>query len=134
MIVSNGFKRKVGEIDGIEFYEVLRQLEPTTHLFFLDFGAHGQICGASPEILGSKKGDAVLYRPIAGTRFCGKSEAENQAILAKLRNNEKENAEHDMLLDLGRNDLGKICKSGSVQISREKYGKFFNMFLNCSPE
>ncbi|MDH3324770.1 MAG: chorismate-binding protein [Candidatus Peregrinibacteria bacterium] len=125
MIISNGFKRDCGKTDGLKFYEVLRELEPTTHLFYLDFAEKGQVVGASPEILGSKRGKKVLYRPIAGTRFRGKDAAEDEVILDKMKNNEKENAEHDMLLDLGRNDLGRICKTGSIKIAKEKYGKFF---------
>ncbi len=125
IIVSNKFKRDCGKKDGLDFYEVLRELEPTTHLYFLDFAEHGQVIGASPEILGSKRDDKVLYRPIAGTRFRGKDEVEDELILSKMKKNEKENAEHDMLLDLGRSDLGRICKAGSIRVAREKYGKFF---------
>lgn len=125
MIVSNEFQKNVGTRDGLEFYEVLRAIEPTTHLYLLDFGEHGQVVGASPEILGSKRETHVLYRPIAGTRFRGRTDEEDQKILQEMCNDPKENAEHDMLVDLGRNDLGKICKTGTVRIVREKYGKFF---------
>lgn len=125
MIISNGFKRDVQGKDGIDFYAILREVEPTTHLVFYDFGQHGQVCGASPEILGSKRGQAVTYSPIAGTRYRGKTKALDQAILEEMANDPKENAEHDMLLDLGRNDLGKVCETGSITVVKEKYGRFF---------
>lgn len=125
LIISNGFSFDIEKKDGLDFYEVLREIEPTTHLFFLDFGKHGQICGASPEILGSKRGKKVLYAPIAGTRFRGKTEKEDEVILKEMQNDPKENAEHDMLLDLGRNDIGKICKAGSVHVAKEKYARKF---------
>jgi len=104
MIISNGFKRDTKGLDGVDFYSILRVVEPTTHLVFFDFGEHGQVCGASPEILGSKRGQTVTYSPIAGTRYRGKTEAQDQTILAEMASDPKENAEHDMLLDLGRND------------------------------
>ncbi len=124
MIVSNGFKAKTDK-DGLDFYEALRVIEPTTHLFFLDFGEHGQIAGASPEVLGSKRGKKVFYSPIAGTRFRGKDVKSDQKILEEMCNDPKENAEHDMLIDLGRNDLGRVCKTGSIKITKEKYAKKF---------
>ena len=131
MIVSNGLSCDVGAIsnrpskDGLDFYEALREIEPTTHLFFFDFGEHGQIAGASPEILGSKRGNKVLYSPIAGTRFRGKTKEKDEALLREMQTDPKENAEHDMLVDLGRNDLGRICKTGSIKITKEKYARKF---------
>ncbi len=126
LILSNGFKKELPEIDGIECYEILRLLEPTTHLYFLDFGdKKGKVIGASIEILGSKRGNEVLYRPIAGTRYRGLNEAHEKEIEHEFLSSEKEHAEHDMLLDLGRNDLGRICEPGSVKIIREKYIKKF---------
>ncbi len=124
MIVSNGFKARTKK-DGLDFYAALREIEPTTHLFFLDFGKHGQIAGASPEILGSKREEKVIYSPIAGTRFRGKNLADDEKIRQEMCDDPKENAEHDMLIDLGRNDLGRVCKTGSIKITREKYAKNF---------
>lgn len=125
MIISNGFKRPVNEQDGIDFYSILRVVEPTTHLVFFDFGVHGQVCGASPEILGSKRGQTVTYSPIAGTRYRGKTKREDQAIFTEMAADPKENAEHDMLLDLGRNDLGKVCVTNTIKVTKEKYGRYF---------
>jgi anthranilate synthase component 1 len=124
MIVSNGFKAKTDK-DGLDFYEALRVIEPTTHLFFLDFGKHGQIAGASPEVLGAKRGKKVFYSPIAGTRFRGEDDISDQEILKEMCEDPKENAEHDMLIDLGRNDLGRVCKTGTIKITKEKYAKKF---------
>ena len=126
LILSNGFRKELSDIDGIECYEILRKLEPTTHLYFLDFGDEkGKVIGASIEILGSKRDDQVLYRPIAGTRYRGVNEEHEKEIEREFLDSEKEHAEHDMLLDLGRNDLGKICQPSSVKILREKYIKKF---------
>lgn len=111
--------------DSLAAYELLRAIEPTTHLYLMEFGEHGTVCGASPEILGSKRDDQVLYRPIAGTRKRGKNPLEDQAMLDDMINDPKENMEHDMLLDLGRNDLGRICQPGTVEVLREKYPKHF---------
>ena len=125
IILSNGWERPVGDFDGLAFYHVLRSLEPTTHLVFYDFGKHGQVCGASPEILGSKRNQTVTYSPIAGTRYRGRTPAEDEANFTEMANDPKENAEHDMLVDLGRNDLGKLCKPGSIAVTKEKYGVYF---------
>jgi anthranilate synthase component I len=124
MIVSNGFKTQTQK-DGLDFYAALRSIEPTTHLFFLDFGEHGQVAGASPEVLGAKRASTVHYSPIAGTRFRGKDRAEDEFILEEMCADTKENAEHDMLLDLGRNDLGRVCQTGSIKVVKEKYAKRF---------
>jgi anthranilate synthase component 1 len=134
IIASNGFRRRVKEKDGLAYYKVLREIEPTTHLFYLDFGEKGQVIGASPEILGSKSGKTVNYAPIAGTRYRGKTEDEEQAIEAELINDPKENAEHDMLVDMGRNDLGKICQPGTIKISREKFIKKYANVMHLVSE
>jgi anthranilate synthase component 1 len=123
-VLSTEFKTEF-KGDSLSAYELLRAIEPTTHLYLMEFGEHGTVCGASPEILGSKRDDQVLYRPIAGTRKRGKNKQEDAAMLADMINDPKENMEHDMLLDLGRNDLGRICQPGSVKVLREKYPKHF---------
>lgn len=134
IIASNGFRRKVKQKDGLEYYKVLRQLEPTTHLFYLDFGEKGQVIGASPEILGSKSGKTVNYAPIAGTRYRGKTESEDKKHEQEMVSDPKENAEHDMLVDMGRNDLGQICKPGSIKISREKFVKRYANVMHMVTE
>ena len=96
-------------------YRVLRTLNPSPYMFYLS-GGDVELTGASPETL-VKLTDGKMYTfPIAGTMRRGKNEAEDLAIEEKLINDEKELAEHNMLVDLGRNDLGKIAKFGSVKV------------------
>lgn len=113
-VVSN---RREAEFDGslLNAYRVLRTLNPSPYMFYLS-GGDVELTGASPETL-VKLTDGKMYTfPIAGTMRRGKTEAEDLAIEEKLINDEKELAEHNMLVDLGRNDLGKISKFGSVQV------------------
>ncbi len=113
-VVSN---RREAEFDGslLNAYRVLRTLNPSPYMFYLS-GSDVELTGASPETL-VKLTDGKMYTfPIAGTMRRGKTEAEDLAIEEKLINDEKELAEHNMLVDLGRNDLGKIAKFGSVQV------------------
>lgn len=114
-VVSN---RREAEFDGslLNAYRVLRTLNPSPYMFYLS-GGDVELTGASPETL-VKLTDGKMYTfPIAGTMRRGKTEAEDLAIEEKLINDEKELAEHNMLVDLGRNDLGKIAKFGSVQVA-----------------
>ena len=113
-VVSN---RREAEFDGslLNAYRVLRTLNPSPYMFYLS-GGDVELTGASPETL-VKLTDGKMYTfPIAGTMRRGKNEAEDLAIEEKLINDEKELAEHNMLVDLGRNDLGKIAKFGSVKV------------------
>ncbi|MEM9852883.1 MAG: anthranilate synthase component I [Pseudomonadota bacterium] len=95
------------------FYRALRRTNPSPYMFFFNFGAY-QIVGASPEILVQLKGHQVTIRPIAGTRPRGATPSEDQALEKDLLADPKELAEHLMLLDLGRNDVGRVAKIGSV--------------------
>ena len=113
-VVSN---RREAEFDGslLNAYRILRTLNPSPYMFYLS-GGNVELTGASPETL-IKLTDGKMYTfPIAGTMRRGKTEAEDLAIEEKLINDEKELAEHNMLVDLGRNDLGKIAKFGSVKV------------------
>ena len=113
-VVSN---RREAEFDGslLNAYRVLRTLNPSPYMFYLS-GGDVELTGASPETL-VKLTDGKMYTfPIAGTMRRGKTEAEDLAIEEKLINDEKELAEHNMLVDLGRNDLGKTAKFGSVKV------------------
>jgi anthranilate synthase component 1 len=96
-------------------YRALRVLSPSPYMYFLDFGDH-QIVGASPELLVQVENGTVTSRPIAGTRRRGRDEDEDRALAAELLADEKERAEHIMLVDLARNDLGRVCVPGSVQV------------------
>jgi anthranilate synthase component 1 len=96
-------------------YRALRSLNPSPYMFYLRLGEI-TLVGASPEILVSVEGRQAVVRPIAGTRKRGTTEAEDLALESELLADEKERAEHIMLVDLGRNDLGRVCRFGSVQL------------------
>lgn len=100
-----------------EIYRALRTLNPSPYMFFLDLKDF-QLLGASPEILVRVEDGTVMTRPLAGTRPRGKTPEEDLALEQELRNDEKERAEHIMLVDLGRNDIGRISEPGTVEVSR----------------
>ena len=100
----------------VDVYRALRALNPSPYMYFLDLGKT-QIVGSSPEILVRLKAGKVVVRPIAGTRPRGKTHAEDLALEHELLADAKERAEHLMLIDLGRNDVGRVSKTGSVQLT-----------------
>ena len=101
-------------------YRALRRINPAPFLFFLDFGGFA-IVGSSPEILVRLRGGVVTIRPLAGTRPRGETHEQDQALAAELLADPKERAEHLMLLDLGRNDVGRVSEIGSVRVT-ESFG------------
>jgi anthranilate synthase component 1 len=103
------------EVEAFSIYRGLRAINPSPYMYFLDFGDF-QVAGASPEPLLTVAGRNVSTRPIAGTRPRGETPAADQRIAAELLADEKERAEHVMLVDLGRNDLGRVCEYGSVAV------------------
>ena len=118
------------EMPAIEAYRSLRSANPSPYQFYLDFGPY-QLFGASPEVHVKVQNDRVLLRPLAGTRRRGANEAEDRALAAELLADPKELAEHLMLVDLGRNDLGRVCNVGSVEVTEmmniEKYSKVMHI-------
>ncbi|MFC1983457.1 anthranilate synthase component I [Chloroflexota bacterium] len=104
------------DVAPFEIYRALRTINPSPYMFFLDF-TDFQIIGASPEILVRVEDGAVITRPLAGTRPRGKSPAEDTMLEQELRSDEKERAEHIMLVDLGRNDIGRVSEPGTVGVS-----------------
>jgi anthranilate synthase component 1 len=100
-----------------QIYRALRVVNPSPYMFFLKLGGDETILGASPEMLVRCTGRRLEYRPIAGTYRRGDNEAEDEALASALLNDEKERAEHVMLLDLGRNDLGRVAEYGSVKVA-----------------
>jgi anthranilate synthase component I len=102
-------------IEAFSIYRGLRAVNPSPYMYFLDFGDF-EIAGASPEPLITVAGRRVATRPIAGTRPRGATVDEDQRMAQELLADEKERAEHVMLVDLGRNDLGHVCQYGSVQV------------------
>jgi anthranilate synthase component 1 len=104
------------DVPPFEIYRALRTINPSPYMFFLDFHDF-HIIGASPEILVRVEDGMVMTRPLAGTRPRGKSPAEDIILEKELRNDEKECAEHIMLVDLGRNDIGRVSEPGTVTVS-----------------
>ncbi len=107
-----------------DIYRALRRLNPSPYMYFFDFdGLAGdpglQVIGASPEMHVRLEGRTAALRPIAGTRPRGRTPAEDAALEAELLADPKERAEHVMLVDLARNDLGRVCKYGSVHVSEQ---------------
>lgn len=100
-----------------DVYRKLRALNPSPYLYYLDFGAY-QVIGSSPEMLVRVEDGIVETCPIAGTRPRGKDQDADGKLAAELLDDEKEKAEHLMLVDLGRNDLGKVCTPGSIALPR----------------
>ena len=118
-------------------YRALRRTNPSPYMFYFNFGGF-QVIGASPEILGRVKGGRVTIRPIAGTRPRGATPAEDLALEAELLADPKERAEHLMLLDLGRNDVGRVAKIGTVNPSEqfiiERYSHVMHIVSNVEGE
>ena len=102
----------------VDVYRALRALNPSPYMYFLDTGTT-QVVGSSPEILARLQGGTVTVRPIAGTRPRGRTVEEDNALEAELLADPKERAEHLMLIDLGRNDVGRICEPGSVEVGEQ---------------
>ncbi len=113
-VLSQRFTTEVAA-SPLEIYRALRATNPSPYMFFLRLGDES-IVGASPEMLVRCRGTELEYRPIAGTRPRGANEAEDARLGAELRADEKEVAEHLMLVDLGRNDLGRVARFGSVEV------------------
>ncbi len=120
-----------------QFYLNLRRINPSPYMFFLDFPERS-IVGSSPEILVRVQGREVITRPIAGTRRRGKSKADEKAMERELLADEKERAEHVMLVDLGRNDIGRVSRFGSVRVTDfmkvEKYSHVQHLVTNVVGE
>jgi anthranilate synthase component 1 len=119
----------------IALYRSLRRLNPSPFLFHLDFGAFALV-GSSPEILVRVRDGEVTIRPIAGTRRRGADDAEDRALEADLLADPKERAEHLMLLDLGRNDVGRVAKIGTVEVTTqfivERYSHVMHIVSNVA--
>ncbi len=104
------------ELPALEAYRRLRSINPSPYMFFIDYN-NFQLFGSSPELHVKVQGNKAIMRPIAGTNPRGKNESEDKRLETELLNDEKEKAEHLMLVDLARNDLGRICIAGSVKVT-----------------
>jgi anthranilate synthase component 1 len=110
-------------------YRALRRTNPSPYLYFLDFGTYA-IAGSSPEILVKAAGDTVTIRPLAGTRPRGASPHEDKALEEELLADPKERAEHLMLLDLGRNDVGRVATIGTVTVTDQFFVERFSHVMH----
>jgi anthranilate synthase component 1 len=125
------------ESDPLNLYRALRSLNPSPYMYFLDLEDF-QIVSSSPEILARLDHGEVTVRPLAGTRRRGVDESEDLALEEELLADPKERAEHLMLIDLGRNDIGKVCKTGTVEVSEmmtvERYAHVMHIASNVRGE
>jgi anthranilate synthase component I len=123
--------------DPLSIYRALRSINPSPYMFLLQFGDF-ELIGASPEIMVSLHDGSARVRPIAGTRWRGQSEEEDQRLADELLADEKERAEHIMLVDLGRNDIGRVAKYGSVKVNDlmviEKYSHVMHIVSDVTGE
>jgi anthranilate synthase component 1 len=121
----------------VNLYRALRSINPSPYMFYFDFG-DCQLVGASPEILVRREGDKVTLRPIAGTRKRGGTPEKDLEMERELVADPKERAEHLMLIDLGRNDVGRIARTGSVKVTEtmvvERYSHVMHMVSNVEGE
>ncbi|MBL0143623.1 MAG: anthranilate synthase component I [Betaproteobacteria bacterium] len=121
----------------LNLYRALRSINPSPYMFYFDFG-DSQLVGASPEILVRREGDKVTLRPIAGTRKRGATPEKDLAMERELVSDPKERAEHLMLIDLGRNDVGRIASVGTVRVTEqmavERYSHVMHMVSNVEGE
>ncbi len=119
----------------LDLYRALRSLNPSPYMYYLDLGAF-HIVGSSPEILVRVEDDRVTVRPIAGTRPRGENEEQDQVLEQELLADPKELAEHLMLIDLGRNDVGRIAETGSVELTEkmqiERYSHVMHIVSNVT--
>lgn len=128
VVPSKQFKAKISK-PAFLFYRKLRQVNPSPYMFYLNFGSV-KLVGASPEMLVKVAGKKVYTYPIAGTRRRGKDLDEDAALAAELKADVKECAEHSMLVDLARNDLGRICAAGSVKVEKLRAVEYFSHVMH----
>lgn len=129
ILMSNRFTQ-YANIDHLSFYRILRSKNPSPYMFLLEFEDFS-IAGSSPEVMVGLDEGSILLRPIAGTRRRGNTPKRDAELALEMLNDEKECAEHLMLIDLGRNDVGRVAKSGSVKVLEmmrvEKYSHVMHM-------
>ena len=136
MLPSNRYTQK-GDIDPLSFYRILRSKNPSPYMFLLDFKDFA-ICGSSPEVMVRLTKREILLRPIAGTRKRGDTPQRDHELELEMLNDPKECAEHLMLVDLGRNDVGRVAKVGTVEVPEmmrvEKYSHVMHMVSDVIAE
>jgi anthranilate synthase component 1 len=132
VVLSQRLKRKVNA-SAFDIYRTLRSLNPSPYMYYLKCGDF-EIVGSSPETLVRMEEEEITYRPIAGTRKRGKDGVEDELLAEELSVDPKERAEHIMLVDLGRNDMGRVCEYGTVKVTElfsvEKYSHVMHLVSN----
>jgi len=133
VVYSQRFQVPRGDVDPFDVYRALRVINPSPYMYHLEF-PEAVVTGASPEVMVRLEGGDVEVRPIAGTRRRGATAEEDAALEAELRNDPKELAEHTMLIDLGRNDLGRVSAPGTVRLTErmvvERYSHVMHLTSN----
>jgi len=136
VVTSQRFETKV-KGDAFNIYRILRKLNPSPYMYYLKFKGM-RLVGSSPETMVRLENNIANVRPIAGTRKRGRNEAEDLALEKELLSDEKEKAEHIMLVDLGRNDLGRVCKFSSIKINElmviERYSHVMHIVSDITGE
>jgi len=130
IVPSQRFKLPFG-LPPFSFYRTLRRLNPSPFLFFLDFGDFS-VAGSSPEILVRVRDGKITLRPLAGTRKRGANAEEDKALAEDLLSDPKEIAEHLMLLDLGRNDVGRVAKVGTVKVTEQFIVEYYSHVMHIA--
>ncbi|MDI6891125.1 MAG: anthranilate synthase component I [Thermodesulfovibrionales bacterium] len=132
VVLSQRFERE-SHVDPFHIYRALRVINPSPYMYYIDTG-DARLVGSSPEILVRLEGRKIILRPIAGTRKRGEAEEEDEFLEEELRKDPKEIAEHIMLVDLGRNDVGRVAEIGSVRVTEmmtvERYSHVMHLVSN----
>lgn len=132
VVLSQRFENK-SKVDPFNIYRALRVINPSPYMYYIDCG-EAKLVGSSPEILVRLEGKKITLRPIAGTRRRGLTEEEDKELESELKSDPKEIAEHIMLVDLGRNDVGRVAEIGSVKVTElmevERYSHVMHLVSN----
>jgi len=136
VVLSQRFSART-DLKPLEIYRALKRANPSPYMFFLDLGDF-RLVGSSPEVLVRLSGNRVTTRPLAGTRRRGKTPAEDRYLERELLADGKERAEHVMLVDLARNDLGKVCRTKTIKVTElmetERYSQVMHIVSNVEGE
>jgi anthranilate synthase component 1 len=133
VVLSQRFQTQLDDMDTFDIYRALRRINPSPYMFYLNLDQFS-ILGSSPEILVRVEGRKIELRPIAGTRPRGKTKEEDRRLEEDLLRDPKERSEHIMLVDLGRNDVGRVAEHGSVEVNElmviERYSHVMHIVSN----